>query len=440
MMTGKLIVLKACLIGFVFLTGISACKKDKAINEDVEEIISPTTGSRRQFTLDSIFLYARQVYLWREALPDYQGFNPRQRYENYTPDFTAFQKELFDLSQMKVNPANKLPYENPVYLGNAKYSYLVNGVNAGGSVAQTLATSEANSALLTAVFSVGGSNVGYLMLSSFPKLAEIKSQLDEAFDQLAAAKPADLIIDLRNNGGGYVQTAEYIANLVASSALTGKLMYTEKFNNLMQQGKALILRHQPYLDENSKPVTYNGRAATMADVDFTEAGNTYKFSKKGSLETVKNLYFIVTNGTASSSELLISCLKPYYNVKLVGSRTYGKPIGFFGVVIDDYTVYMSSFLIKNAAGASDYFDGMPVDLEAVPDGQYELGNPNESCLRKALAAIQSAEVPAVTTEKVRRTLASGSGGNQETDAVSNALPLKNGMIEDRRRLLRVTIY
>jgi len=435
-MRGKLIVLKTCLIGFVFLVGISACKKDKAINEDVEELISPTTGSRRQFTLDSIFLYARQIYLWREALPDYQTFNPRQRYENYTPDFTAFQKELFDLSQMKVNPANQLPYENPVYLGSAKYSYLVNGVNAGGSVAQTLAPSEANPALLTAVFSVGGSNVVYLMLSSFPKLAEIKSQLDVAFEQLAVSKPADLIIDLRNNGGGYVQTAEYIANLVASSALTGKLMYTEQFNGLMQQSKALILRHQPYLDEDRKLVTYNGRAATMADVDFTEAGNTYKFSKKGNLETVKNVYFIVSEGTASASELLISSLKPYLSVKLIGSKTYGKPVGFFGMVIDKYTVYMSSFLIKNATGFSNYFDGMPVDITAEPDGRYELGDPNETCLNKVLTYIQLIKAVVGAETKVINSLRSPITTLQMSGVtrISDTASLLNGMIEDRMRL------
>ena len=429
-------ILKIFISGFIFLLCIAACKKLRVAPEEVEELVSPTTGTRKQLTLDSIFLYARQVYLWNDALPDYNTFNPRVKYEGYGTDLTAFQTELFDISQTKINPTSNLPYENSLSAGNAKYSYLVSGVMHGGSVARTVTSTVMNPVLLTSLLNVGTSNVGYVALSSFPKLSEIQSHLDEAFTNLASAKPTDLIIDLRSNGGGYVQTAEYVANLIVPSALNGKVMYTEQFNSRMQQGKALILRHQPYLDENGDPVIYNGRQATMADVDFTEAANTYKFSKKGYLETVKNVYFIVSDGTASASELLISSLKPYLPVKLIGSKTYGKPVGFFGVVIDKYTVYMSSFLIKNAAGFSDYFNGMSVDITAEPDGRYGLGNPNETCLNKVLAYIQSVKTTLETKVKVINNLKSATTISQsrETTSITNAESLLNGMIEQRMRL------
>ncbi|WP_262506178.1 S41 family peptidase [Sphingobacterium spiritivorum] len=130
------------------------------------------------------------------------------------------------------------------------------------------------------------------------------------------------MLDLRYNKGGYIETTEYLANLIAPSRLNGKIMYTEQFNNLLISGHAKILKHQPYLDHNGNYVKINGRQATMADVDFSEKGNTYQFSKKGKLESIKNIYFITSQSTASASELLISLFKPYFNVKTVGQKTF----------------------------------------------------------------------------------------------------------------------
>ncbi len=422
---------RICLL-FLAMGCFSACKKDKAKTEIPEEIISPQTGTRTQFTLDSIFLYARQVYLWKEALPSYAVFNPRVKYAAYSSDADAFKAELFDISQLKINPATNLPFENPVYAGNAKYSYLETGTGTGRmALAETLDNNTTgNPVRSTAIFSAGNSAVGYVALSSFPKLSAVQTYLQTAFAQIAAANPTSLIIDLRSNGGGYVETAEYVANLLAPASLNGKVMYSEQFNSLMQQGQAYILRHQPYLDASNKPVIRNGKAATMADVDFTESGNTYRFSKKGTLESVKNVYFIVSGNTASASELLINCLKPYFPVKLVGSRTYGKPIGFFGVTIDKYTIYLSSFRLKNAEGQSDYFDGIPVDLNVIPDGKYPLGDPNETCLSKTLALISN---PATATKTATTKLAVTPQA-QATKTASLQNEVVPFMIEHRLRL------
>lgn len=57
-------------------------------------------------------------------------------------------------------------------------------------------------------------------------------------------------------------------------------MYSEVFNSAMQNGTVPILKHQPYLDANGKTTIYNGRNATMADVDYSVVSNTYKFSKR----------------------------------------------------------------------------------------------------------------------------------------------------------------
>ncbi len=344
-----------------------------------------------QFTLDSIFLYAKQVYLWNDALPSYDVFNPRSKYGSISPELNAFKAELLDISQLKNNPATGKPYELPVTSGKPKYSYLQNGRSVPGRNAGSATAGLA--VLKSLVISSGQNKIAYLALGSFPDLSTCKTELENAFAGFTPTSPRHVVIDLRSNTGGYVETAEYVANLLAPSTLNGKVIFSERFNSQMQGGKATILKHQPYLDDEGKPVIYKGREATMADVDFTENGNTYKFSKKGSLETVTDVYFIVSGHTASASELLISSLKPYFNVRLVGEKTYGKPVGFFGINIDQYSIYLSSFLVRNAQGWSDYFEGMEPDVRVAMPSDPALGDPHEPCLKKVLELINGVQVP-----------------------------------------------
>ncbi|MGN8055001.1 S41 family peptidase [Pedobacter sp. 22163] len=382
--------------------GTSACKKAQVSVDDAEDIVSPTTGMRSQFTLDSIFLYAKQVYLWNEILPSYVEFNPRQKYGAISSDITAFRKELFDISQLKINVATGSPYELPVYFENPKYSYLQPGRSLPGTGAGVL---NSGTAVLTSkVITPGNTPVAYLALASFPSLNSSKAALDLAFAEFAVASPKAIVIDLRSNGGGYLETAEYIANLIVPGSLNGKVMYSEVFNAAMQNGTVPILKHQPYLDANGKTTIYNGRNATMADVDYSVAGNTYTFSKKGNLQSIQSIYVIVSAKTASASEMLISCLKPYFDVKLIGEKTYGKPVGFFGINIDQYSVYPSSFLIKNANGWSDYFTGMQPDVTVKGVDNPVLGDPDELCLNAALSLINGTKKLAAsklaTTDKI----------------------------------------
>ena len=410
----------------LILTGTSACKKAQVSVDDADEIISPTTGTRSQLTLDSIFLYAKQVYLWNEVLPGYAEFNPRQKYAGIGSDITTFRKELFDISQLKINPATGKPYELPVYFENPKYSNLQVGKSIPGSTAGVV---NPNTAVLsTKIFNTANTTVAYLALASFPSLNNSKAALDQAFAELAAANPKVMVIDLRNNGGGYLETAEYVADLIVPTSLNGNVMYSEVFNLSMQNGTAKILKYQPYLDAQGKTAIYNGRLATMADVDYTIAGNTYKFNKKGNLQTIQSIYFIVSGNTASASEMLISSLKPYFEVKLIGEKTYGKPVGFFGINIDQYSIYLSSFLIKNANGWSDYFTGMLPDVVVKGAENPVLGDPNESCLSAALQLING----------TKKQMISQIASTNQITAKSIDLTLKNDvqsiMFENRLRL------
>ena len=404
----------ALLLWLVF----SGCKKEAA--DPFAGV--PRTGTSMQLTLDSIFLYASQVYLWREALPAYTDFVPRARYGAIAPELSAFRQELYDISQMKLNPQTGLPYEYNGGNGTARYSFLTEG-EAGATSGMAGIVSDA--ALETAILKAGNKNVGYLSAASFPALADCRQELDDAFESFAQAAVEDLVIDLRSNGGGYVSTAQYLADLVATPALNGKKMFSEVYNSLMQGGGAFLLQQQPYLDEEGHTVQYQGRTATMADVDYSEAGNTYTFNKKGSLSTVKNVYFIVSGSTASAAEMLISVLKPYVNVTLIGQKTYGKPVGFFALNIDAYSVYLSSFFIKNANGWYDYFEGMQPDAVMQMPANPVLGHPDEPCLKKALEQISGSPVSNAVVVQHKISMKPG----------TQTIPAeKNIMVENRLKL------
>ncbi|MEO3407252.1 S41 family peptidase [Mucilaginibacter sp. CAU 1740] len=412
--------------GIILATLTVACKKSEP---GLAEPVSPLTGTRTQFTLDSIYLYAKQVYLWNENLPDYNTFNPRVKYATYTSADEAFNEEVFDISQIAANPSTAQPYEVPVIAGVAKYSYITGYNGNGGSQAAVVSPS------LDAVLkdTIINGSIGYIALGSFPKLSTCKTALDAAFANLKTVNPTRLVIDLRYNGGGYVETAEYVANQVTSSALTGKVMFSEQYNTSLSAGNATILKNQTYYDANGNTVNYNGRTAIMADVDYTEAGNTHKFAKTGGLETVKDIYFITSGSTASASELLISAMKPYFNIKLVGGTTYGKPVGFFSVKVDVYSVYYSGFLIRNAAGWSDYFGGMPADVEVNAEEATVLGDPKEACLSAVLSLINGASSNSIQTQLINKAI--------QTNAVfksnqAGAFPVPLGMIENRLKLKR----
>ncbi|HYC29471.1 MAG TPA: hypothetical protein VEB42_11650, partial [Chitinophagaceae bacterium] len=100
------------------------------------------------------------------------------------------------------------------------------------------------------------------------------------------------------------------------------------------------------------------------------------------------IYFIVSDNTASASELLINSLKPFMNIKLVGpTKTYGKPVGYFPYPVGDWYVFPISFRTTNKNNEGNYFGGMALD-NTVADGlDKDWGDINEASLASVLKYI-----------------------------------------------------
>ncbi len=489
-------------------------------------------GTRSELSADSMFLYAKEVYLWNESLPSYDAFNPRQYVSS--DEEAGLNKELFKITRYATNS-----YElNTEYPDEPKYSYIFNTADANpvayvvpakssvnldgtgydfgfqvglygsktsyevrvlavykGSPADlsgikrgdifteingtqvssnyidgttdyflnaalfdassvTLQVKKASSGTISnltlartsyrsnpvyqdTVYSYGTQKIGYLAFARFSDLTtNAQTPLDQAFSRFSNAGVTDLIIDLRYNGGGYVTTAEYLANLIIPGTVAnGATMYKQYYNSLMQSKKATILKNQPFLDANDKPQYIGGKLYTYADVDFSVAARTTNFSKTGPLTSVQKVVFIVTNNTASASELVINSLKPYFagNIKIVGEKTYGKPVGFFPITIDKYEVYFSMFETKNSADAGGYYSGMDPDNTVADDYRYDFGDLRESSIASAYNYLITGSYTTAPA-KISSVSAAKTTLSQKIETFKPARREFKGMIENRFKL------
>jgi carboxyl-terminal processing protease len=231
----------------------------------------------------------------------------------------------------------------------------------------------------------GGKIVGYIVFNSFTSPNNAETYLNEAFTYFAGANVTDLVVDLRYNGGGYVETAQYLDNLIVPAAKSGSLMFNTYYNDILSQNKEVLLKNQWRKDPNTG-TDYNYGPDY---IDYSTAGNVANFQKLGTLN-VNRVFFIITGHTASASELTINNLRPEMDVQFIGETSYGKPVGFFDIDINKYTVYIPEFYTLNSANQGGYYAGFTPGTTDYPgikdydDLTKEFGDPTEGLLAHAL--------------------------------------------------------
>ena len=204
---------------------------------------------------------------------------------------------------------------------------------------------------------------GYLEFRIFVSTAD--ARLREAFQAFANAAVSDLVVDLRYNGGGLVSTAQLLANLLGGTS-AGQVMYR--------------LANNP------------AHATLDATVHFTAQPQS---------SSPARIAFVTTGRSASASELVPNALEPYGSVALVGSRSYGKPVGqrLFEIPGCSSLLALVSFQLRNAQGDGDYFGGLPDANFAGPLCQAEddllhaQGDPAEASTAAALSWLETGTCP-----------------------------------------------
>jgi C-terminal peptidase prc len=217
---------------------------------------------------------------------------------------------------------------------------------------------------LTRVFEVGGRKVGYLFFRNFVRPSY--QALDDAFAALRQAGVEDLVLDLRYNGGGLVDVAVHLSSLIGGVVTRGNVFAEFRHN-----------------DRNTR---YN------ETLRFEETEHTLNLSR---------LFVIATRSSASASELVINSLRPFIPVTVIGDRTYGKPVGQYGIDFCEKVLAPVAFSLVNANGEGDYFDGIAADCSAADDIEHDLGTTDESSLFEALHVIRTGSCSS-TTETSRK--------------------------------------
>lgn len=187
-----------------------------------------------------------------------------------------------------------------------------------------------------------GKQVGYLHLSAFS--SSLGVQVKEKISEFESKNISNLIIDVRGNSGGYLQSTTDILELFLNK---NELMFSLEYKN--------------------KTVKYK-----------TEVGTDKSY----------NIIVLINGGSASASEVLASALKDNEKAVIFGTRSYGKGKVQMTGELDDGSMYKYTSA-KWYRPNGDCIDGVGIE----PDIKVELSetylenptNENDNQLLKAIS-------------------------------------------------------
>lgn len=123
-------------------------------------------------------------------------------------------------------------------------------------------------------------DIAYIQLNTFGDTTS--RELRDALQEVMAQNPKGLILDLRNNGGGYLRTS------------------VEVLSQFLKQGEVAL--YEQYGDGKRDTFKTNG----------------------GGLATDIPMVVLINEGSASASEIVAGALQDYGRATLVGVKSYGK--------------------------------------------------------------------------------------------------------------------
>lgn len=256
--------------------------------------------------------------------------------------------------------------------------------DAGGATRTVTLTSSAithQPVLTSGVIDDSGVKVGYLLFNDH--IATAESQLINAVRTLDNANIQDLVLDLRYNGGGYLDIASQLAYMIAGNTRTAgrtfeRLVFNDKHTST-----------NPVTGQPLQPTPFH-----TTSLGFSTAPGT-------ALPTLNlnRVYVITSNNTCSASEAIINGLRGVdVDVFQIGSTTCGKPYGFYPQDNCGTTYFSIQFQGLNEQDEGDYPDGFTPANSPDEDASIELpgcavaddftrqlGDPMEGRLRAALS-------------------------------------------------------
>ncbi|MDR1180554.1 MAG: hypothetical protein LBL13_01045 [Bacteroidales bacterium] len=221
-----------------------------------------------------------------------------------------------------------------------------------------------NPILLDTVYNMSNKKIGYFVYNFFARdrgdgSVSYEKELNDLFYRFKSERIDELIVDLRYNSGGAVITAEALASMISGQS-ENHIFYVQEYNRIINQELSREYGNdynKTYFIKNIEK--YNGSGQVTERVPIN------------SLSGLPALYCIVSERSASASELLINGLRPYMNVVLIGGTTAGKNVGSITIYETDPVKQednkwgMQPIILKlsNADNFSEYGDGFVPDRE-----------------------------------------------------------------------------
>ncbi|MBU2946038.1 S41 family peptidase [Zobellia uliginosa] len=239
-----------------------------------------------------------------------------------------------------------------------------------------------NPIFLDEIIEIQNSKIGYLVYNGFTN--EYDEQLNSVFGRFKSSGVNELVLDLRYNPGGSVNTAVLLSSMIYgtnSKDVFLKALYNDKYQKILDDNDTELRRF--FADKTSKGTAIN----TL---------------------NLKKVYILTTSGTASASELVINGLRPYMDIVQIGETTRGKN-EFSVTMVDDrdnkyiYSAERTSKIKsnnkwaiqpllgrnENAEGFSEFTDGLfpDIDLQEDVTNLGILGDLEEPYLARAIELI-----------------------------------------------------
>ncbi|MBO6048137.1 MAG: S41 family peptidase [Erysipelotrichaceae bacterium] len=181
----------------------------------------------------------------------------------------------------------------------------------------------------------GDNSFGYLEITTFG--INTGNQVEEALKLFTEKNIKTIVIDLRNNGGGYLMAANEILNYFCKE---GEVLFS-------------------LTDGDGNTVTYKDQTDTQ-----------YSFDRG---------YILINGNTASASEMVGAALSELYNYQLIGTRSYGKGTAQTQATLSDSSVikytYAKWYTPKgnnvNGVGLKPNIEVAPNDITSLAIGSVD---------------------------------------------------------------------
>ena len=429
----RLIIIAISVLLGVF--SFSSCASDDDISSEAPDVIR----SENVYLEFNKWIYSKMNhdYLWRNDMPDSISCN-------YELDPVSFYKSLLSSKDRFSYCETNESYNPPAEKTNLGYEYqqyeLENGVEfaqvllvtcqdlkkqglrrgdivitqpdkgiivkgkLGSSGIVPMDTLEAtspfgysNTVYIDSIYSNNSTKIGYFCYLQFDDISDLTPVIKKFYD----ARVDELILDLRYNPGGYVNTCKYLSNSIVNE---------RGYNEIFQQ-----CTYNDILTKELKKDTGSGK--TFTRFSTPDNGQNVLGSPMYGLN-LKRVFVLTSKHSASASEAAIISMRPFMDVIIIGEQTYGKGVGSWTIRDNKYRYQLQPITMRyhNALMETTPDEGIAADY-IVPDGyttsKKELGDKSEPLLAKALDII----------------LGTGKSDSNEADVTNSRLARKNTIKE-----------